>query len=71
MELTKRKNENKSDTAFQLWYCYHLSIDLTKNLEMEKKKFEKIKETLTKTEEELKGLRKVYFCCFSFVDESS
>ncbi|KAM7449659.1 hypothetical protein ABFA07_002571 [Porites harrisoni] len=32
--------------------------DLTKNLEMEKKKFEKIKETLTKTEEELKGLKK-------------
>lgn len=44
---------------------------MTKNLEMEKKKFEKIKETLTKTEEELKGLKKVYFCSFSFVDESS
>ena len=44
---------------------------MTKNLEMEKKKFEKIKETLTKTEEELKGLKKVYFCCFSFVDEPS
>lgn len=56
---------------FNCGICYHLSIDLTKNLEMEKKKFEKIKETLTKTEEELKGLKKVYFCCFSFVDESS
>ena len=44
---------------------------MTKNLEMEKKKFEKIKETLTKTEEELKGLKKVYFCYFSVVDESS
>lgn len=32
--------------------------DLTKNLEMEKKKFEKIKETLAKTEEEFKDLKK-------------
>ena len=56
---------------FNCGICDHLSIDLTKNLEMEKKKFEKIKETLTKTEEELKGLKKVYFCCFSFVDETS
>ena len=56
---------------FNCGICYHLSTDLTKNLEMEKKKFEKIKETLTKTEEELKGLKKVYFCSFSFVDESS
>lgn len=56
---------------FNCGFYYHLSIDLTKNLEMEKKKFEKIKETLAKTEEELKGLKKVCFCCFSFVDESS
>lgn len=35
-------------------------VDLQKNLEMEKKKFEKVKETLTKTEEELKDLKKVW-----------
>lgn len=29
---------------------------------MEKKKFEKVKETLTKTEEELKDLKKVWQC---------
>lgn len=29
---------------------------------MEKKKFEKVKETLTKTEEELKDLKKVWHC---------
>lgn len=37
-------------------------VDLQKNLEMEKKKFEKVKETLTKTEEELKDLKKVWNC---------
>ena len=41
--------------------CYFLT-DLQKNLEMEKRKFEKVKETLTKTEEELKDLKKV--CVF-------
>lgn len=34
-------------------------LDSQKSLEMEKKKFEKVKETLTKTEEELKDLKKV------------
>lgn len=40
-------------------------VDLQKNLDMEKKKFEKVKETLTKTEEELKDLKKVCSFCFS------
>jgi septal ring factor EnvC (AmiA/AmiB activator) len=43
--------ENKCDFRF-------LS-DAQKNLEMEKKKCDKAKETLAKTEEELKDLRKV------------
>ena len=36
---------------------------------MEKKKFEKVKETLGKTEEELKDLKKVNMFCF-FSDNS-
>jgi len=40
-------------------YYYFLLLDTQKNLEMEKKKFDKVKETLTKTEEELKDLKKV------------
>ena len=39
-------------------------VELQKNLDMEKRKFEKVKETLTKTEEELKDLKKVCSFCF-------
>ena len=42
-------------------YCNCFTTDLQKNLDMEKRKFEKVKETLTKTEEEFKDLKKVWF----------
>ena len=47
-----------------VWHRDISSTDLQKNLETEKKKFEKVKETLAKTEEEFKVLKKVwsFFC---------
>ena len=41
------------------WNATSLITDMTKNLELEKKKVDKLKDTLTKTEEELKILKKV------------
>lgn len=43
-----------------VWHRNISSTDLQKNLETEKKKFEKVKETLAKTEEEFKVLKKVW-----------